>query len=413
MKHLILSVCLILFMQMSVSAQTNEYDSIHDAAAAGSARSIIAFIQQGVSVNLKDSNGRTPLIIASDAGKNRVISILLDQGANLNEQDSDGNTALHLAAMKGYSRVVSDLISSGANSNIKNKEGLSAKELAEKKGQTRIVMLFPDVSEENTRYQQRGRGEIFNNDINNNTIEELLKDPNQIRARLLSDPNLVDQMKTLFVSLENEEKKWTSRDRRIKNTIFNALRKEIDSEIIFIQKIAKEQDANDIVLELDMLQSRWKGIFSKSSRKMREGTRGTLGQQNNDTRSRGRSRRPSRTRDDNRIEEVDPDQAYIDSWGNATDTGLDSIINETQTKLFTSYGPIRELTENNNQQRVLNAIDGVLLERKLRTERSLLIYNLTKDELSNQALEDTTQPRARRRGRGDEMQMNQTGRRRR
>ena len=122
-------LCIVLLIQTCSFAQDPvEFKSIHAAAAAGNARGILAFIQGGVSVNARDSNGRTPLMTASESGVSRAITILLGQSAEIDAIDSEGNTALHHAASKGHVKVISDLIAGGADVSIKNAKELTAKE---------------------------------------------------------------------------------------------------------------------------------------------------------------------------------------------------------------------------------------------------------------------------------------------
>ena len=417
-------LCLVLLIQTSTHAQdSGEFKTIHEAAAAGNARGILVFIQRGVSVNAKDSNARTPLMSACEAGMSRVIPILLDRKADINAIDNGGNTALHLGAGNGHAKVITELINAGADASIQNGKGLTAKELAEKSGNSRAVSEFRSDSPYAGPYEREYQAPI----VESNKLADALADPNEVRARLQADPNLVKDMVVLFKAMETEEAKWTSRTRRIKNTFFTVVRKEIDSEIVFIQKVAKQEDANDIVHELDVVQSTWKSIFSQSSRKMRDAARGVSAQGMQTTmrpsRSRGRrgqttgtasSRRRTRPGSEEAAPEINPHQAYIDSWATASDTGLDTIYQSTQDKFLSDIGRVRVLADRGDKQRIVNAIDGVMLERTQRAERSLVVYGLTKAELTEAASTGMNEDTARGpRGRRGSTQSYQTGQRRR
>jgi hypothetical protein len=331
------------------------------------------------------------LMSASWAGMSRVLPILLDRSAELDAIDSDGNTALHLGAAKGDVKVISELIARGADVSIKNGKGILAKELASLSGDQRAVNEFPN-SDPYGRISERAYEEPI---VRTETLRDILNDPNEVRARLLSDPKLVTEMAILFKAMEVEETKWTSRTRRIKNTFLAAVRKEIDSEIVFIQAVAKQEDANDIVRELDVLQSTWKSILSQSSRKMREADRAASAQgmqattrtsrsrsRRGETMGTGSSRRPTRSREVEVVPEVDPHAQYVDSWSSVSDTTLDTVYLATEDKFLVDIGTVRFLAEEKNKPRILNAIDGVMLERKLRGERSLAVYELTKADLA-------------------------------
>ncbi len=424
MKRFLLSFCVLaLLASFSYGQNTNDFGSIHEAAVAGSARGIVAFLQNGVSVDLRDSEGKTPLMAASEAGMSRVIPILLSRNAGIDIVDTEGNTALHHGALKGHAKVVSELLRNNADVTIKNRKAQTARDLATASGNTRLVNIFPSegmILDNSFQYEsavvQTGPEQIY----------AILEDVNGIRARLNSDPNLQSQMKTVFKLLEAEENKWTSRKRRIATSFYSALRKEVDVEIVFIQSIAKGEDANDVVHELDVVQSTWKSVFSRASRKMREATRAnSQGMQAMTRSSRGRSRRgqtgdsrtmrrPSRTGEEDAVEQIDPHASYIDSWGSISDTSLDTLYGETQSKYFGDIWRVRSIAQKLGKPRTLNAIDGVMMERKLRGERSLVVYALTKEELSNVPDTSSSENSMRgRRGRGRSSQSQQTTRRRR
>ena len=74
--------------------------------------------------NLKDENGMTPLIWASDRGFEDIICFLAKQNADLNSQDNDGQTALHYAVSCGHVNAVTCLLKYGADPNITDSDGL-------------------------------------------------------------------------------------------------------------------------------------------------------------------------------------------------------------------------------------------------------------------------------------------------
>ena len=77
-------------------------------------------------------------------------------------------------------------------------------------------------------------------------------------------------------------------------------------------------------------------------------------------------------------------------------------------------GTIRSAADKKKNTRILNAIDGVMLERMQRGERSLVVYSLTKAELSAATNTNMTEDSARgARSRRGNTQSTQTQRRRR
>lgn len=58
-------------------------------------------LQHGVSIDVVDGKGCTPLIVAAQYGKTTLAGYLMGKGAKLHLTDRDGDTALHWAAFKG------------------------------------------------------------------------------------------------------------------------------------------------------------------------------------------------------------------------------------------------------------------------------------------------------------------------
>lgn len=66
-------------------------------------------LQHGVDLDVRDSKGCSPLIIASQYGHAGLAGYLIGKGAGLHLVDRDGDTALHWAAFKGvyrFARIV-------------------------------------------------------------------------------------------------------------------------------------------------------------------------------------------------------------------------------------------------------------------------------------------------------------------
>jgi ankyrin repeat protein len=65
---------------------------------------------EGIDVNAKDNEEKTPLHRAAMANNDRIEALLLDKGAALFAQDNDGSTPLHLAADDGMLAAVETLL---------------------------------------------------------------------------------------------------------------------------------------------------------------------------------------------------------------------------------------------------------------------------------------------------------------
>ncbi|KAL9242980.1 hypothetical protein vseg_016926 [Gypsophila vaccaria] len=93
--------------------------------------------KQGASLEWKDKEGKTPLIVAAkDGGLYGVAETLIELGANVNAycKGSHGGTPLHYAAKEGLDRTVALLLSHGANAFVKNHENRTPLDVARKNG---------------------------------------------------------------------------------------------------------------------------------------------------------------------------------------------------------------------------------------------------------------------------------------
>ena len=76
-----------------------------------------------VDVNIKDSDGWTALMYATDNDDKKMINLLIELGADVNIQDDDGQTALMNAIFVNATNSAKYLIKHGANINIKDNIG--------------------------------------------------------------------------------------------------------------------------------------------------------------------------------------------------------------------------------------------------------------------------------------------------
>ncbi|XP_074315813.1 putative E3 ubiquitin-protein ligase XBAT35 [Silene latifolia] len=98
--------------------------------------------KQGASLEWKDKQGKTPLIVAAkDPGLYDVAKTLIELGANVNAfcKGSHGGTPLHYAAKEGIERTVALLLLHGANAFVKNHENRTPLDVARKNGRNLVV----------------------------------------------------------------------------------------------------------------------------------------------------------------------------------------------------------------------------------------------------------------------------------
>lgn len=148
MKRL-LSLYLLLFTVTSLYAAQNS-EAIFDAAAGGKVELVKALIAGGVKVDIKSSDGLTPLHFAAYNGYQAVCVLLLQNGTDINAQSESGNTPLHYAAFGCRRDICALLLQNGAHINVQNYSGntplhdvfLRCYEISSKEYFRDIVLLF-------------------------------------------------------------------------------------------------------------------------------------------------------------------------------------------------------------------------------------------------------------------------------
>jgi ankyrin repeat protein len=91
-------------------------------------------IDHGADMDLKDYQGKTPLLISTEFrnpyNQMAIVKLLVDNGADVNAIVSFGYTPLHAAAYDGHTEITKYLIDNGADVNAKTKNGETPYDLA-------------------------------------------------------------------------------------------------------------------------------------------------------------------------------------------------------------------------------------------------------------------------------------------
>lgn len=121
-----------LFLKMGARTDlkaSNGSLAIHFAAQAGYINCIKLLFKKE-DINVKGSNGLTPLLLACNHYKKDVVEYLVNNGADLNFPSDKGNTPLHAAIMLKHVEIISLLLKNKANVNAINNMGSSPLHLA-------------------------------------------------------------------------------------------------------------------------------------------------------------------------------------------------------------------------------------------------------------------------------------------
>lgn len=122
------------------------YEGLFGAVTRGSASEIDERVKDGEDVRVRDSNGRTPLIVAAFRGDTAVAKALLDAGANPNALDFQSYDALTIAAVAGDVAMTRLLLAAGASARaITSPYGGTALIAAAHAGHPQIVQVLLDA----------------------------------------------------------------------------------------------------------------------------------------------------------------------------------------------------------------------------------------------------------------------------
>ncbi len=121
--------------------------ALHHAAAEPDARVVAALLEAdaaGDTVDAPDSDGMTPLILASSLGRAGAVRALLARGAKLDLVNWLRKSALMEASSEGYAAVAQLLADKGASLDIIDVRGRSALMEASLKGHVSVAQLLAD-----------------------------------------------------------------------------------------------------------------------------------------------------------------------------------------------------------------------------------------------------------------------------
>lgn len=119
--------------------ETSRNSCLYFACLKNSMKLATLLIEKGANVNQKNSNGETPLYIASEAGNVEVLEMLIKNGAIVNEKVNEGYFPLFVASTNGHVEVVKVLIQNGANLNEKDNFDVTSLYIASQAGHIKVV----------------------------------------------------------------------------------------------------------------------------------------------------------------------------------------------------------------------------------------------------------------------------------
>jgi formylglycine-generating enzyme required for sulfatase activity len=136
-----LACACLLWLALPALAQSGP-DALFKAAESGNVADIREALAQGVSVNVADPAGWTPLLVAAGEGQLVAVQALVKAGANVNGASKKGETPLMAAVLSGNVAVVKYLLAAGADKTAVTAKGLTATDIAEQAKKPEIAKLL-------------------------------------------------------------------------------------------------------------------------------------------------------------------------------------------------------------------------------------------------------------------------------
>jgi hypothetical protein len=134
------------------------------AAAQGKAEQLVSLLQQRANPNA--GAGASPALFAAAAGNHAAcIRLLLAAGAKVDVTNSKGSTPLMVAAFNANLKAMRVLLDAGADRSLKNRDGVDALAFAKTRGSPEAIALLNEEADEiiqRSRLGDRMLEEIFN-----------------------------------------------------------------------------------------------------------------------------------------------------------------------------------------------------------------------------------------------------------
>ncbi|RYP05212.1 hypothetical protein DL765_009909 [Monosporascus sp. GIB2] len=129
-------------ISLEIFARNEDIDRYLDSPVYFGLEEVVKAIVGKYDLDVKDSYGRTPLLLAAGNGHGDVVQQLLEKGADIEAKDDYGRTPLIVAAWRGYRAIVQQLLEKGADIEAKNSFRGTPLSHAAENGHEAVVQLL-------------------------------------------------------------------------------------------------------------------------------------------------------------------------------------------------------------------------------------------------------------------------------
>lgn len=407
---------LVVFSGLNVTfAQEKRTRTLHDAVIGGDIEEVKSMLSSGADINQKNRMGGTPLHTAIMNRQKPIAELLIAGGADVNAKDNSGQTPLSAAVTIGDKDIVQQLIARKADVNAITGPGENALSLAKKNGNTEITDLLLKNGAREPSLQDL-EGEMYGGAYpgSQNQVQsqspaaaappppaqlDMLKDPNEIKARVKTFAGLEKAIKDVNDKSQNETRQWEQRRLDNRTYLARAVELQFGDEIALIRKTAMEENAKKTTEALDGLlagrKKRSDAVYrdlmeQKRELKQTETAQTTRGRTRGRTTGRNVTGRdsqtgpygsdtagpydnmdaaPTRTRPGEQLDQQTQDE--IRQWTQVTPDKKEELAKAMHQSIMAEISSVRALAVEEKAQKTTAVIDGVLLARQERHDEYL------------------------------------------
>ncbi len=351
-------------------------DQLFDAVQSNNADECLKLIKEGANLNVRNQDGLTPLMVASNLGFDAIASYLIEGNVDGNAAeinavtDETKMTALHFAAEKGHLYITQILVDFGADISLENSRGRTAYQLSRINRHSEVAAYLREheVSQNPNRGRVDSRREDNKRSDYRVLVDAVLADANSITQSLTQYKDVVEAIEILKKSGYSESRAWMSKRATSYKSVMTSLDRQIKAECALVKTYATEEDAGEVVSLLDQTTKAWTDKFTYINEEMkrvrREQRREAMNQQREQRSRRPRDDEESRAQD-NENEESQPEYD-ISKWLETDMNGSEDLCTSVHDELMESYGQMMDLAVKENAQKTLVATQAVVLDRSQR-----------------------------------------------
>ncbi|SPA22493.1 conserved hypothetical protein; ankyrin repeat; putative exported protein [Cupriavidus taiwanensis] len=137
-----LSLFIAMLTSISAAASATPEQQLREAAARGDAAQVSALLAQGASIDARDAQGRTALLLATHHNRVQAARVLIDAGADVNAQDAIHDSPYLYAGARGHNEILRLTLAHGADLRSTNRYGGTALIPAAERGHVETVRML-------------------------------------------------------------------------------------------------------------------------------------------------------------------------------------------------------------------------------------------------------------------------------